>query len=189
MVPLVSVRRRHANNVELLKLIKALGRDRARSFRFSILEIADVLPAAKRYKRSNRAALGAVRRPHLEVARNLLEAARCGQWLTTKLRAPQRAATDSRPTRPNAGSRRLKTNSRCGKAFRRQRAASNGSELRTGRRLPGCSTETARAPSRPTGAFAPIAWTCRAHRCGAANATDRQRRRQLHRGHGGPYGY
>lgn len=32
----------HANNVELLKLISALGRDRARAFRFSILEIADV---------------------------------------------------------------------------------------------------------------------------------------------------
>jgi hypothetical protein len=32
----------HGNNVELLKLITALGRDRARAFRFSILEIADV---------------------------------------------------------------------------------------------------------------------------------------------------
>lgn len=32
----------HGNNVELLKLITALGLERARSFRFSILEIADV---------------------------------------------------------------------------------------------------------------------------------------------------
>lgn len=32
----------HGSNVELLKLIKTFGRERARAFRFSILEIADV---------------------------------------------------------------------------------------------------------------------------------------------------
>lgn len=32
----------HGKNIELVKLIKAVGRERARAFRFSILEIADV---------------------------------------------------------------------------------------------------------------------------------------------------